>query len=125
MSIGPCASGRSVRSKQGVKAGPNLPSHPHQRSPEITLAQRINVHHARTKGGREEVDVVIELPGDKLLGIEIKASAEPKARDARHLQWLRAENPKRFIAGAVLHTGPDIIVLDDNIFAVPICAFWG
>jgi hypothetical protein len=25
----------------------------------------------------------------------------------------------------VLHTGPDVIELDDDIFAVPICAFWG
>lgn len=96
-----------------------------QLRPEIALKQRVQLYHARTKAGREEVDIVIELPGDKLIGIEIKATAAPKVEDARHLRWLRSENPKRFVAGAVLHTGPDVIGLDDNIIAVPICAFWG
>jgi len=68
---------------------------------------------------------VIELPGGKLLAIEIKASATPTARDAKHLRWLRDQFPDRFVAGAVLHTGPDVIRLDENILAIPICAFWG
>jgi predicted AAA+ superfamily ATPase len=96
-----------------------------QLRPEIALMDRVRLHHARTKGGREEVDIVIELPGNRLLGLEIKATAAPKATDARHLRWLRDENPTRFVAGAVLHTGPDVIAFDDDIFAVPICAFWG
>jgi hypothetical protein len=97
-----------------------------QLRPEIAIStQRIRLHHARTKGGREEVDVVAELPGGRLLGLEIKATASPKATDARHLRWLRAEQPERFVAGVVLHTGPDVIAIDDDIFAVPICAFWG
>lgn len=96
-----------------------------QLRPEIALMDRVRMHHARTKGGREEVDVVIELPGDRLLGLEIKATAAPKASDARHLRWLRDRNPTRFVAGAVLHTGPDVFEFDDNIFAVPISALWG
>ena len=32
-------------------------------------------------------------------------TASPKATDARHLRWLRAEQPERFVAGVVLHTG--------------------
>jgi predicted AAA+ superfamily ATPase len=97
-----------------------------QLRPEVAISrQRTRLHHARTKGGREEVDIVAELPGGRLLGLEIKATASPKAADARHLRWLRAEQPERFAAGVVLHTGPDVITLDDDIFAVPICAFWG
>lgn len=96
-----------------------------QLRPEIALMDRVRVHHARTKGGRQEVDIVIELPGNRLLGLEIKATAAPKTTDARHLRWLRDEHPTRFVAGAVLHTGPDVIVFDDNMFAIPICAFWG
>lgn len=96
-----------------------------QLRPEVALSQRTRLYHARTKAGREAVDVVVELPGGKLVGIEIKATAAPTSNDARHLRWLRAEHASRFVAGVVLHTGPDVIVLDDDIFAVPICAFWG
>jgi len=97
-----------------------------QLRPEVAMAtQRTRLSHARTKGGREEVDIVAELPGGRLLGIEIKASASPKAADAKHLRWLREEHPQRFVAGVVLHTGPDVIELDTDILAVPICAFWG
>jgi uncharacterized protein len=97
-----------------------------QLRPEVAVSrQRVRLYHARTKGGREEIDVVVELPGGKLMALEIKASASPKAADAKHLRWLRAAYPDRFVAGAVLHTGPDVVQLDSNIFAVPICAFWG
>jgi hypothetical protein len=97
-----------------------------QLRPEVAASrQRTRLYHARTKGGREEVDIVAELPGGRLIGIEIKASSSPRSADAKHLRWLRAENPQRFIAGVVFHSGPDVIQFDNDIFAVPICAFWG
>jgi predicted AAA+ superfamily ATPase len=96
-----------------------------QLRPEVALMERVRLHHARTKGGREELDIVVELPGGRLLALELEATASPKPDDARHLRWLRDKNPDRFVAGAVVHTGPDVIVFDDDIFAVPICAFWG
>lgn len=97
-----------------------------QLRPEVAIAgQRIRLYHARTKGGREEVDIVAEIPGGKLIGIEVKATASPKRDDARHLRWLQAEQPERFIAGVVFHSGPDVFELDQDIYAVPICAFWG
>lgn len=96
-----------------------------QLRPEVALAQRrTRVHHLRTKAGREEIDIVLEMPGGKLIGIEVKASAAPRSSDAKHLQWLRDRFPDRFVAGAVLHTGPDIIELDDRIMALPISTFW-
>lgn len=97
-----------------------------QLRPEVAVApKRVRLYHARTKGGREEVDIVAELPGGKLVGFEVKATASPNANDARHLRWLRNNNPTRFVGGVVFHSGPDVIQFDDNIFAVPICAFWG
>lgn len=97
-----------------------------QLRPEVAVAsQRVRLYHARTKGGREEVDLVAELPGGTLVGFEVKATASPTSHDARHLRWLRDHYPTRFAAGVVLHTGPDVIQFDDTIFAVPICAFWG
>ena len=96
-----------------------------QLRPEIAIAgKRVRVHHLRTKAGREEVDIVLELPGGRLIGIEIKATAAPRSSDAKHLRWLRDRFPDQFVAGAVLHTGPDIIDLGDRIFALPISTFW-
>jgi len=97
-----------------------------QLRPELALtSRRLRLHHLRTKAGREEIDIVLELPGRKLIAIEVKASASPSEKDAQHLRWLRDRFPDRFAAGIVLHTGPDVIRLDKKILAVPICAFWG
>ena len=96
-----------------------------QLRPEVAISgRRVRVHHLRTKAGREEIDVILELPGGKLIGIEIKASATPKSSDAKHLRWLRDRFPDRFVAGAVLHTGPDILQFHDRILALPISTFW-
>jgi hypothetical protein len=44
--------------------------------------------------------------------------------DARHIAWLRDELGDRFVAGAVLHTGPRVFMLEDRVAAVPIAAPW-
>lgn len=38
--------------------------------------------------------------------------------------WLRDTMGERFVAGAMLHTGPDRFTLADRIEAVPIRALW-
>lgn len=81
--------------------------------------------HVRDANGRREVDVVAELRDGRVVGIEIKATAAPASADARHLRWLRDETGDLFAMGIVLHTGPAVIRLDEDIWAVPICAFWG
>jgi uncharacterized protein len=58
-----------------------------------------------------------------LLG-RIKAAAAPTAADARHLTWLKAELGDRFVAGIVLHTGPQVYELADAIIAAPISTIW-
>ena len=93
--------------------------------PELILSERNpRVYHLRTESGRHEIDALIELSGDRVIGLEIKATAAPKREDARHLIWLRDELGERFLTGAVLHSGPSKYVIDDRIFAVPICALW-
>jgi len=97
-----------------------------QLRPETAIAGRlVRLHHLRTKAGREEIDIVLELPDGNLIGIEIKASATPQRSDAKHLSWLRDRFPNRFVAGVVFHTGPGIIELEDKILALPISTFWG
>lgn len=93
---------------------------------EVALSHGIRrLHHLRTEQGRREVDLVVEIEDGRVLAIEFKASAAPSRADARHMQWLRDELGDRFVAGAVVHSGPDVFVLDDRIMAVPLCAMWG
>lgn len=84
----------------------------------------VHIHHLRTEGGREEIDLVLDLGAGRIVGVEVKAAASVEARDARHLAWLRDRLGDDFVLGAVLHTGPSIYPLGDRIVAVPICVLW-
>ena len=85
---------------------------------------RYRLSHLRDQNGRREVDVIAELGGNRLVGIEVKAAAGVGLSDARHLVWLRDALRDRFTAGVVLHTGPDTFELADRIVAAPISALW-
>lgn len=96
-----------------------------QITPEVELsASRARLHHLRARDGGHEVDLIAELPTNDIIAIEIKATAAPNVSDARNLVWMRDRLGDRFIAGAVLHTGPRPFRLAERIFALPICALW-
>lgn len=82
------------------------------------------IYHLRDTNGRHEIDIVVEFGNGKVAGIEVKATAAPRPRDARHLEWLRDELGDRFVAGVVLHTGPRVFPLSDRIAAAPISTLW-
>jgi predicted AAA+ superfamily ATPase len=98
-----------------------------QLRPELALSpSRPRLHHLRTEQGRHEVDLVVELAGERLIGVEIKANAAPTAReDGNHLVWLRDQLGERFVAGVVFHSGPRLYELDAKIVAAPISTLWG
>lgn len=87
-------------------------------------SRRPRLYHLREKNGRREVDVLAEM-GQDVIGIEVKASASPRVEDAGHLVHMRERLGARFLAGAVLHTGPASFNLSERIFALPICSIWG
>lgn len=95
-----------------------------QLRPEVALLHRARLYHVRTESGRQEVDLVIDIGGGRVIGVEIKAGAAPGTRDARHLAWLRDELGAQFVRGIVLHTGPMPFELGDRIWALPIAALW-
>ena len=68
---------------------------------------RYRLAHLREQNGRREVDLIAELGGGRIIGIEIKASGRVRRSDARHLEWLRDAMGDRFVTGLVMHTGPD------------------
>jgi len=94
--------------------------------PEVQLSpRRPRLHHLRTRDSGHEIDLIAELPANDVLAIEIKATAAPAKSDAKHLVWMRDTLEARFLAGAVLHTGPRPFQLAERIFALPICTLWG
>ena len=94
--------------------------------PELELGRFIaRPYHLREKNGRHEIDLVAQLRAGDVVAVEIKSSAAPTRSDARHLEWLRDRLGERFLAGAVLHTGPRPFRLSERIFALPICTLWG
>jgi len=96
-----------------------------QLRPELALApRRPRLYHLREKDGRREIDLIAELAAGDVVAIEVKATSAPRADDVKHLVWLRDTLEDRFLAGAVLHTGPRKYRLAERVYAVPICALW-
>lgn len=87
-------------------------------------AARPRLFHLRDQNGRREVDLLVEVDGRRIVGVEVKATAAPTRADARHLAWLRDRLGEGFAAGVVLHTGSRPYVLDHRIVAAPICSLW-
>lgn len=96
-----------------------------QLRPEVPVSRsRPRLYHLRTKEGRQEIDLIGELAGQRLVGFEFKATGAPRRSDARDLMWLRDQLGEEFVAGVVFHTGPRVFRLDERITAVPIATLW-
>jgi predicted AAA+ superfamily ATPase len=96
-----------------------------QLRPEVaTWARPPKIMHLRDQRGRHEVDLILEFPRQRIVGLEIKATAAPALDDARHLLWLRDKLGDQFIGGVVLHTGPRPFALSQRVVAAPISALW-
>lgn len=64
----------------------------------VTLSVRVyaqaaeaRVAHLRTKGGRREVDLIVERGDGKVLAIEVKLGGTPGSGETKHLNWLAGE----------------------------------
>ena len=87
------------------------------------LTSRVFLHHYRDQTGRE-VDLIMELASGEVVGVEVKASATPRLRDAAGLRFLRDRLGDRFKLGVVLHLGSETIPLGERISAVPLAGLW-
>jgi hypothetical protein len=93
---------------------------------ELAVASsRPTLYHLRQAQGRHEIDLLAELGGGRVVAFEVKATAAPRAHDARHLVWLRDRIGDQFVRGVLFHTGPRVFSLGDRIDAAPIASLWG
>lgn len=83
----------------------------------------INFYHFRDKDAAE-VDIVLEGSGQRVAGVEVKASATVTASDFRGLRKLKESAGDRFAGGVVLYDGEVTTPFGDKLFAVPIRSLW-
>lgn len=82
-----------------------------------------SAYHFRTAAG-QEVDFVLESPGQCVVGIEIKASASVGPSDFRGLCALQEAAGKKFIRGVLFYLGEQRLPFGDNLWALPVKALW-
>lgn len=79
--------------------------------------------HYRTHTG-SEIDLLLEEPGGRLVGIEVKASTTVVDSDFKNLKSFAEETGNKFLRGIVLYTGSRTISFGKNFIAMPISALW-
>ena len=86
----------------------------------FSQARGSRVRHLRTRGGRQEVDLIVERRDGRVLAMEAKLSRHIDDHDVAHLLWLRSRLGSRWIGGAVLNTGPVAYRRPDDIAVIPL-----
>jgi hypothetical protein len=79
--------------------------------------------HFRTAAG-QEVDLVLEAQSQRIVGIEVKASASITQGDFNGLRELANAAGKSFARGVVLYTGEQLMPFEEHLWAVPLGVLW-
>lgn len=82
-------------------------------------AAEASVRHFRTKGGREEINLIVVRGDQRALAVEVKLSATVNDEDVRHLHWLRNRIGDDLLDAIVITTGPQAYRKKDGIGVVP------
>jgi predicted AAA+ superfamily ATPase len=82
-------------------------------------AVEARVGHLRTRGGRHEVDLIVERDDGKVVAIEVKLGKTPRPGETKHLTWLAEELGEDLLDAVVVTTGRDAYRREDGIAVVP------
>ena len=92
----------------------------------VTLSVRVyaqaaeaQVKHLRTKGGRHEVDLIVERPDGRVLAMEVKLASAVSDDDVKHLVWLRDRMGRDLLDAVVVTTGTAAYRREDGIGVIP------
>lgn len=77
----------------------------------------------RTQAG-QEIDVVMEDPAGRIVGIEIKAAATLTRRDFAALKDFSENMGDTFHRGIILYTGSEPVSFGRNLHALPVSTLW-
>ena len=67
---------------------------------------------------------MLEAPGQRVAGIEVKASANVDQRDFSGLRALAEAAGEKFAGGVVLYLGEQRLAFADDLWVLPIAALW-
>jgi hypothetical protein len=70
------------------------------------------------------VDLVLEHPDGRIVGLEVKATSTPKPEDFRGLRLLADRLGDRFAYGAVLSASPEALPFGPNLAMLPVEVLW-
>lgn len=79
--------------------------------------------HFRTETG-QEVDIVLEDAGGRIVGLEVKAGATIGGEDFKGLRALADATGSRFRRGVALYMGRTTVAFGSNLHAVPLSNLW-
>jgi predicted AAA+ superfamily ATPase len=79
--------------------------------------------HFRDRSGIE-VDLVLEHPDGRVVGIEVKATSTPRVEDLRGLRFLAERLDDRFAFGCVLSLAPEATRFGRHLALIPLSALW-
>lgn len=92
----------------------------------VTLSVRVfaqaaeaTVGHLRTRGGRREVDLIVQRDDQRVMGVEVKLARTVSDDDVRHLKWLRDQLGDELLDAVVVTTGPEAYRRRDGVAVVP------
>ena len=84
---------------------------------------RPTLHHFRTHSGRE-VDLVLEDPRGRVVGVEVKAGATVTSSDLNGLRTLAEAAGKDFVQGIMLYLGPTQVSFGPGLTVCPVDTLW-
>lgn len=86
-------------------------------------SEPLKLYHYRTHD-QKEVDMILESPSGKVVGIEIKLSSLVKKEDLKGLISLKEYCGHDFHKGIIFYTGDKVLPFGDSFTALPITALW-
>ena len=115
---------------KGMESGPPIPRDGtllgHLFESLVTLSVRVfaqaseaRVRHLRLKGGRREIDLIVERADQRVVAIEVKLSSAIDQDDVKNLIWLREKLGDDLLDAIVVNTGPRAYRRKDGIAVVP------
>ena len=92
----------------------------------VTLSVRVyaqaaeaRVGHLRMRGGRHEVDLIVERDDGRVIAIEVKLGAEARSDAVRHLSWLQSQIGDDLLERVLITTGPEAYRRADGACVIP------
>lgn len=82
-------------------------------------AAEAQTRHLRTRDGVHEADLILERADQKVVALEVKLSATPRADSIKHLTWLRGKLGDDLLDAAVITTGAHAYRREDGIAVIP------